>query len=121
MTVPQILVQTSPVALTIQVEEPEYVPAEVAELGNDTLGKIPPDAHQQLLRCDARLDIMSATPNQPEITETAIVAVAQTDLTVESDDAETVVRALAMLCDGFVNDLVAGRLLCPGSQVWIPY
>ena len=119
-TIPQILIETAPVALTIQVDDdPEYVPEEIAELADEMESKLPPDVHAELKKCNARLDVMSASSNEPEITEEAITVVAQTDLDPQSDQVDRVVRALSKLCNGFVNDCIYGGLLCPGDDTWI--
>jgi len=119
-TVPQVLVQTSPVALTIQLEDdPEYVPDEIAELADEIKAKLPAEAHALLSNCNARLDIMTATPVEPGTTDDAIKISAQTDLDPQSDEADLVVRALASLCNGIVSDCVNGGVLCPGSDSWI--
>ena len=117
--IPQMLVETSPVPLTIQVDDDaEYVPEEIQELADDLEKKIADDVCEQLRKCNARLDIMTATPNEPQMTEDAIVVVAQTDLDPAASDVNDVIRTLARLVDGFIHDCVNGRILCPGVDDW---
>lgn len=118
--VPQILVETSPVALTIQVEDdPEYVPDELAEVASDFRSRLSLGLYSRLQRCNARLDVLSATAVQPGITDEAIKVYAQTDLDPANQQVAAILHILANLLDGFILDCVEGRLLCPGTKDWL--
>jgi hypothetical protein len=118
--VPQILVDTEPVALTIQVDDsPDYVPAETTELIEEVEGRIEPQMLLRLKQCDCRLDVMSATPNEPIVTEDAIVVVAGIDLDPQREEVAQVLAALSDLTSGFIEDCVNGRLRVPGQQEWL--
>ena len=120
MVVPQLLVPTRPVSLTIQVDEsPEYVPDELAELAEEARGLIDAAVHAKLAACNARLDIMSTTPPRREEDDRQVTVWAQTDLDPQSPDVERVLVALSAATEGFVVDCVNGRLRPPGSNDWI--
>jgi hypothetical protein len=117
--VPQLLVPTSPVSLTIQVEsDPAYVPEEIGELADDAKPLLSSDLDASLRSCDTRLDIMSTTP--PKVTETdrKISVFAQTDLDSARPEVERVLVVLSEITGGFVVDCVNGRLRTPASCQW---
>src|SRR5262249_28711681 len=120
ITIPQILVDTSPVKLTIQVDDSsDYVPDEIAELAEDARSHIDEAAYARLRRCNARLDLLSTSP--PRVTEgkRTITVVAETDLDPAYPDVEEVLAALSDLTGGFVLDCVNARLRIPGNAEWI--
>jgi hypothetical protein len=120
ITIPQILVATSPVRLTIQVEDStDYVPEEIAELAEDARSHIDEAAYVGLRRCNARLDLMSTTPPRRTESTDAITIFAETDLDPAYPDVEQVLAALSELTGGFVLDCVNGRLRIPGHAEWI--
>ncbi|HEX7125951.1 MAG TPA: hypothetical protein VF406_09245 [Thermodesulfobacteriota bacterium] len=119
--VPQIRVETRPVALTIQFDDDAaYVPAEIEETAAAVRGRIDSQALAALQRCRARLDIMSATPVEPVVTQDTISVVAETDLDPASPEVAAVLEALADITQGFVLDCVNGRLRPPASRTWVP-
>ncbi len=119
--VPQLLIPTTPVSLTIQVEnDPAYVPEEIAELARDTQAVLPEALQRRLSKCDTRLGIMSTSPAPPIETENAVAIVAQTNLDPEQPEVERLLLVLANITDGFVVDCVNGRLLAPGGGEWVP-
>ena len=120
--IPQLLVKTYPVALTIQVEDdPEYVPEEIAEMAEDARRLIDDHAYSTLMSCKTRLSIMSTTPPRREETDRQVVVWAQTDLDPETPDVERVLLALSTITDGFLVDCVNGRLRAPGGDAWVPF
>jgi hypothetical protein len=120
ITIPQILVATSPVELTIQVEDNgDYVPEEIADLAEDARSHIDEAAYARLRRCNARLDLMSTTPPRRTESNTTITIVAETDLDPAYPDVEEVLAALSNLTGGFVLDCVNARLRIPGHAEWV--
>jgi len=118
--IPQIGVATRPVGLTIQVDEdPEYVPAERDELAEELTSKVPDAVVKRVKLSDCRLDIMSATPNEPIITDEAIIAVGSTDLDPVETEVDDVVRELVALTGGTALDCVNGRLLDNAESAWV--
>lgn len=119
--IPQLLVPTAPVALTIQVDDdPAYVLDEIVELAEDAKHVLSAQLHGRLAQCDARLDIMSATPAKTIETDSAITVFAQTDLDPERPEVEHVLLTLSTITAGFIVDCVNGRLRVPGATGWIP-
>jgi hypothetical protein len=117
--VPQLLVAARPVAFTIQVDgDPEYVPGEIQELAEQTEPLLGPDVHG-LAQCDTRLDVMSASSVNPQVTGTEVVAVAQTDVDPARPEVEQVLLVLAKLTSGFVLDCVNNRLKAPEGVDWV--
>jgi hypothetical protein len=120
MVVPQLLVPTKPVALTIQVDgDADYVPGEIEELAEQAQHLLPPPVHQALSSCDTRLDIMSAAPAAPTVTEREVVVIAQTDLDPVQPEVESVLTALSGLTSGFLVDCVNNRLRMPHGTEWV--
>ncbi len=118
--VPQLLVPTSPVSLTVQVDsDPEYVPAEIAEVASQARRVLPPHAAESLARCDTRLDIMSTTPSTTIQTEREIVQFAETDLDPIDPQVEAVLLHLSAITEGFVFDCVHGRIRWPAADGWV--
>ena len=117
--VPQLLVPTSPVSLTIQVDsDPAYVPEEIAELADDAKPLLSSDLDASLRSCDTRLDIMSTTPTKVTETDREMSVFAQTDLDPARPEVERVLLALSEITGGFVVDCVNGRLRAPASCQW---
>ncbi len=116
--IPQILVETVPVALTIQVED-DPDPGEIQELLEDLGSRISAQLAARLRRCDCEFIILSATPTPLRVTDDAIIVVHQTDLDPASAYVDQVLLALAALVDGFIVDCVNGRVRCPGADAWI--
>lgn len=120
--VPQLLVPTAPVPLTVQVDDdPSYVPDEIAELAEDARPVLSPPHHAKLAQCNARLDVMSTTPAKTTETDAAITVVAQTDLDPRQPEVERVLILLSTITAGFVVDCVHGRMRVPDGAVWIPF
>ena len=120
VVVPQLLISTAPVPLTVQVDaDPSYVPDEIAELAEEAKSILPVDLHEMLARCDARLDIMSTTPPRTAETESAITVFAQSDLDPAQPDVERVLLLLSVITGGFLIDCINGRLRVPGGIEWI--
>jgi hypothetical protein len=120
ITIPQILVATSPVQLTIQVEDSsDYVPEEIVELAEDARSHIDESVYARLRRCNARLDLMSTTPPRRTESSEAITIIAETDLDPAYPDVEQVLAALSDLTGGFVLDCVNARLRIPNNAEWI--
>ena len=117
--VPQLLVPTSPVSLTIQVEsDPAYVPQEISELAEEAKPLLSTDLSSALASCDTRLDIMSTTPTKVTETDRAISVFAQTDLDPGTPEVERVWFLLSTITNGFIVDCVNGRLCAPGGRAW---
>lgn len=119
--VPQLLVPTAPVPLTVQIDaDPAYVPDEIAELAEDAKPVLSVQLHETLARCDARLDIMSTTAPTTTETESAITVVADTDLDPKQPEVERVLLVLSAITVGFIVDCVHGRLRAPAGREWMP-
>ena len=97
----------------------EYVPEELAETAEKFKGALSPDMYLRLRQCNARLDVMSAKPVQPEITDNAITVHAQTDLDPKNAEVAAILVVLAKLVNGFVVDCVNGGLLPQFSTEWL--
>jgi hypothetical protein len=120
-TVPQLRIDTNPVALTIQLDEDEgYVPDEISELASRLSTRLDAAARETLAIARSRLDVMSATPNEPVLSHGQIFVVATTDLDPKAADVELVLSTLSDLTDGFVVDLVNDRVRSPGTLEWLP-
>lgn len=120
VVVPQLLIRTAPVALTVQVDaDPAYVLDEIAELAEEAKSILPAQFHEMLARCDTRLDIMSTTPPRTAETKSAITVWAETDLDPTEPDVERVLLLLSTITGGFLVDCVNGRLRVPGGTEWI--
>ncbi len=118
--IPQVLVGTSPVVLTLQVDRaPEYVPAEIAELAEHLSGKANDDELNALRQCDTRVDIMSASSAQTSESEDAITVFASSDLDPTAPDVTTVLNELQSFTGAWVVDNMDGRIRKPGSAEWI--
>lgn len=118
--IPQIGVATQPVGLTIQVDaDPDYVPAERDELADELTPHFPTTVVDRVRSSDCRLDIMSATPNEPLVTDDAIIALASTDLDPLAADVDEVVRQLVALTHGTALDCVNGRFLASAEGAWV--
>ena len=117
--VPQLLVPTSPIQLTIQVDsDPAYVPDEIAELAEDAEPLLPSELGASLRSCDTRLDIMSTTPSKVTETNREIAVFAQTDLDPANPEVERVLLLLSAITEGFIVDCVNGRLRAPRGRQW---
>ena len=120
MVVPQLLVGTSPTALTIQVDgDRQYVPGEIAELAEQIQGHLSPHLRQALLSCDTRLDLMSATPAERTVTDREIIVVAQTDMDPAQPEVEKVILSLSAITSGYILDCVNNRFRVPGGPEWM--
>jgi len=118
--IPQIGVATQPVGLTIQVDaDPEYVPAERDELADELTSKVPGAVVQRVRLSDCRLDIMSVNPNEPIITDEAIITVGSTDLDPVATEVDEVLRELVALTGGAAVDCVNGRFLDGAEGTWV--
>ena len=118
--VPQVLIAAQPVAFTIQIDaDPEYVPDEIQELAEQAEPVLRPDVREGLAQCDTRLDVMSASSPNPQVTGNEIVVVAQTDLDPARPDVEQVLLVLATLTSGFVLDCVNNRIRAPEGIDWV--
>jgi hypothetical protein len=115
----QLLVPTSPVPLTIQVDsDPAYLPDEIAELAEDAKPLLISELSASLRSCDTRVDAMSTTP--PKVTETdrESAVFAQTDLDPANPEVERVLLLLSATTEGFIVDCVNGRLRAPRGREW---
>lgn len=117
--IPQLLVDTKPVALTIQVEDdPEYVPDELEELVEE-LSAIAAAAHIDALACcNARLALQSTSPPRRLEDERSVTVFAQTDLDPALPEVDALLATLSRLTGGFTVDCVNGRFRSPGSTTW---
>ena len=121
LTIPQIHVATSPVPLTIQLNEaPDCVPAEITELADDLRVRMPEPQRVALASLTARLEVMSATPVEPQLIPNAFSVEASTYLDPSQPQVAQVLQVLAELTHGFTVDCIAGQILPPGASSWIP-
>ena len=117
--IPQVGIATRPVGLTIQVDDdPESVPAERDELADELGSKVSAAVVRRVRLTDCRLEIMSATHNEPIITDDAIITTASTDLDPAVKEVDEIVRELVALTAGTAVDCVNGRFLENAESAW---
>jgi hypothetical protein len=118
--VPQILVATKPVALTIQVDS-NSAADEVADLVKQWEPKVDAAALREMARCQTRLDLMAADTTTPRIDEKnrTLTIEATTTLDPKTADVDAVISALLDLTDGFAVDAVHDRLRPAAGEKWI--
>jgi hypothetical protein len=117
--IPQLLIHTKPVALTIQVEDdPEYVPDELEELVEEVTGIAAGTHVDALASCNARLALQSTSPPRRLEDEGSVTVFAQTDLDPASPEVDALLATLSRLTGGFTVDCVNSRFRLPGSTTW---
>lgn len=120
LTIPQLRVETRPVALTLQLDEdPSVVPQEIAELSELFKPVLNQTAIAYLARVRSRLDVMSATADPPKVSGKQLSLTAATDLDPRAPDVDRLLTAVSDLTNGFAFDLVNLAVRVPGSGRWI--
>jgi hypothetical protein len=116
LTVPQVRVATA-VPLTIQIEDdPDYVPAELADLADRAVGLLSPEWVAALRRCSAKLEVMEADLATPEPDEEGTLhLVAETRLDPSQPDVEAVLVEIARFAGSLAYDNVNDEWLVPES------
>jgi len=118
--IPQLRVETKPVALTIQIDESgSYVPAEIRELADHFRPVLDQQTHSTLARAASRIEVASATSVKPSVSGKPLVVTTATDLDPRAAEVDQVLTALSDLTNGFTIDLVNLAVRVPGSNRWI--
>jgi hypothetical protein len=118
--VPQLRVETKPVALTIQINEDQsYVPEEIRELADHFRPVLDQQTHSALARAASRIEVASATSVKPSVSGQPLVVTTATDLDPRAAEVDQVLTALSELTNGFTIDLVNLAVRVPGSNRWI--
>ncbi|MDD0967803.1 MULTISPECIES: hypothetical protein [Pseudomonas] len=114
IVVPQLLVHT-PVPFLIQIEDdPEYVPEEIREIIE--WEKLDPDSRiaRILARCDARLAVLSTTPDLVIDDGHSISAsILGTEVDPHDADISSVLKILCRKVEGVIYDCVNGGVISP--------
>jgi len=117
--IPQLLVHTKPVVLTIQVEDdPEYVPDELQELIEEVSAMAGAEARDALASCNARLALQSTSPPRRLEDERSVTVFAQSDLDPAFPEVDALLALLSRFTGGFTVDCVNSRFRVPGSTIW---
>ncbi|HEY0553042.1 MAG TPA: hypothetical protein VGG20_02185 [Thermoanaerobaculia bacterium] len=119
LTVPQVRVATA-VPLTIQIEDdPDYVPAELADLADRAVGLLSPEWVAALRRCAAKLEVMEADLADPEPDEEGtlhlVALIAESRLDPGHPDVEAVLVEIARFVGSLAYDNVNDEWLVPES------
>ena len=111
--IPQILVHTSPIALTLQLEDDPDLAEELEELVEDSEGNLSPSDIHRLEQTNARIEVLAYEPSPTPGQEPSQVVIAATSLDTSNPEVLMVLREVQEMLCGFIIDCTDGSLTSP--------